>query len=98
MLLGLLHALAAYAYFSRRRFAFMWALGWLALAAAAAWALPVAPGGAVAAFAFAVLGWTAWWASLRALPRRQWMAENARQATGRVQGRTVTLRDVRDFH
>ncbi len=98
VLLGVLHALAAYAYFSRGRFAFVWALGWLALAAAAAWALPVAPGGAAAAFALAVLGWTAWWVSLRALPRRQWVADNARQATGTVQGRTVTLRDVRDFH
>ena len=97
VLLGVLHALAAYAYFSRKRFALLWACGWLALAAAAAWALPVAPGGAAAAFALAVLGWTAWWASLRALPRRQWVVENARQATGSVRGRSLTLRDVRDF-
>jgi hypothetical protein len=98
VLLGVLHALAAYAYFSRKRFALLWALGWLVLAAAAAWTLPVAPGRAAAAFALAVLGWTAWWASLRALPRRQWVMENTRQATGTVRGRTVTLRDVRDFH
>ena len=97
VLLGVLHALAAYAYFSRKRFALLWALGWLALAAAAAWALPVAPGWTAAAFALTVLGWTAWWASLRALPQRQWVIENARQATGTVHGRTVTLRDVRDF-
>lgn len=98
VLLGVLHALAAYAYFSRKRFALLWALGWLALAATAAWALPRAPGWTAAAFAVAVLGWTAWWASLRALPRRHWVAENARQATGSVAGSTVTLRDVRDFH
>lgn len=98
VLLGVLHALAAYAYFSRRRFALLWAIGWLALAGAAAWALPLAPAWAAIAFALAILGWTAWWASLRALPRRQWVAENARQATGSVSDSTVTLRDVRDFH
>jgi hypothetical protein len=87
VLLGVLHALAAYAYFSRKRFALVWALGWLALAAAAAWALPRAPGWTAAAVAAAVLGWTAWWASLRALPRRHWVA-----------GATPLLRDVRDFH
>ena len=98
VLLGVLHALAAYAYFSRKRFALVWALGWLAVAAAAAWWLPLAPGWAAAAFALAVLGWTAWWASLRALPRRRWVADNARQATGTVQGQRVVLHDVRDFH
>lgn len=98
VLLGVLHALAAYAYFSRKRFALLWAMGWLAIAATAAWTLPRAPGWTAAAFAVAVLGWTAWWVSLRALPRRHWVAENARQATGSVAGGTATLRDVRDFH
>lgn len=97
VLLGVLHALAAYAYFSRTRHALLWALGWMAVAALAAWALPAAPAWAAAAFACAVLGWTAWWASLRALPRRRWVADNARQATGRLRDRTVTLHDVRDF-
>ncbi len=98
VLLGVLHALAAYAYFSRKRFALLWALGWLGLAAAAAWALPQAPGWTAAAVAGAVLGWTSWWTTLRALPRRHWVAENARQATGSAAGTTVTLHDVRDFH
>lgn len=98
VLLGVLHALAAYAYFSRKGYALVWAAGWLALAAAAAWLLPTAPGWTAIAFTLAVLGWTAWWASIRALPGRQWIAENARQATGHIAGRSVTLHNVRDFH
>jgi hypothetical protein len=97
LLLGVLHAFAAYAYFSRKGPALLWALGWLALAAAAAWALPVAPMASAACFALAVLGWTAWWTSLRALPRRQWIAENAHQATGSKNQRMVTLHHVRNF-
>lgn len=98
VLLGALHALAAYAYFSRSRGAVAWALAWLALAAIAAASLPVAPTWAAAAVAAAVVLWTLWWLSIRALPRRTWIAENERQATGEVAGSSVTMRDLRDFH
>lgn len=97
LVLGVLHALAAYAYFSRGRRAWAWALGWLAVAAVAAFALPVAPAWTALAFVLAVLGWTAWWLSLRALPRRAWIPENARQARATVQGRVAVVHDVRCF-
>ncbi|MBL8343573.1 MAG: DUF4105 domain-containing protein [Rubrivivax sp.] len=104
--LGALHALAAYAYFSRSRGASAWALGWVVVAAVAAWSLPVAPGWTAAAFAAAIALWTLWWVSIRALPRRSWIAENERQATGEVSdeqsgeasGTMVTIHDLRDFH
>ena len=100
LLLGLLHAAAAYAYFSRTRHALVWAGGWMALSAVAAWALPAFPAAAVAAFAAAVVLWTVWWASLRALAHRTWIAENACQATGDIdeRGGRVAMHCVRNFH
>jgi hypothetical protein len=95
--LGALHALAAYAYFSRSRGAPAWALAWVAVAALAAWSVRIAPAITAAAFGAAVVLWTLWWLSIRALPRRTWVAENERQATGEVAGSVVTLRDVRHF-
>jgi hypothetical protein len=97
VVLGALHALAAYAYFSRSRGAPAWALAWVAIAALAAWAMPVAPALTAAAFGAAVVLWTLWWLSIRALPRRAWAAENERQATGEVAGTNVVLHDVRHF-
>lgn len=98
LLLGVLHAAAAYAYFSRSRHALLWALGWLAVAATAAFALPILPRVSVGAFAAAVVLWTLWWLSLRAAGRRRWIAENEHQATGEISGDGVTLRYVRHFN
>jgi hypothetical protein len=97
VLLGVLHAAAAYAYFSRTRHALVWALAWLATAAGAAWAIGPYPALATLAFAAAVVGWTLWWASIRALPRRTWIPENERQATGEITGSVITIRNVRNF-
>jgi len=97
LLLGVLHAAAAYAYFSRSRHALAWAAGWLVLSGAAAWLLPARPAWALLPFAGAVLLWTVWWASIRALPGRRWVPENAHQATGEIEGRFATLHQVRDF-
>ena len=98
LFLGALHAIAAYAYFSRSRHALAWAAGWAAVAVSAALAMPVFPRLAVLAFAAAVVLWTLWWASIRALPRRTWVPENARQATGEITGERATIHDVRNFN
>lgn len=97
LLLGLLHSAAAYFYFSRSRHAAIWAVGWIAFAAATAWLLPERPLAAYALFAVAIVLWTIWWASIRALPRRQWVEENARQGTGEVADNLVTIRNLRAF-
>lgn len=97
LVLGLLHSAAAYFYFSRSRHAGGWAAGWIALAAATAWLLPEAPLVSYALFAGAVALWTIWWASIRALPRRHWVEENARQATGEIEENLVTIRNLRAF-
>lgn len=97
LLLGLLHSAAAYFYFSRSRHAWVWAAGWIGLAAATAWALPEQPLAAYVLFAGAIVFWTLWWATIRALPRRQWVEENARQATGEIEENLVTIRNLRAF-
>lgn len=97
LLLGLLHSTAAYFYFSRSRHAGVWAAGWITFAAATAWLLPEQPLAAYALFAVAIVLWTIWWASIRALPRRQWVEENARQATGEIEDNLVTIRNLRAF-
>jgi hypothetical protein len=97
LVLGLLHSAAAYFYFSRSRHAAVWAAGWIAFALATAWLLPEQPLVAFAVFAGAIVLWTIWWASIRALPRRHWVEENARQATGRIEENLVTIRNLRTF-
>lgn len=95
--LGAVHAVAAYAYFSRSRGALPWALSWIAAAGLAAWALPRSPAAVTPAFAAAVALWTLWWLTLRAASQRDWLAEYARQATGTIAGSAVVLRGVRNF-
>lgn len=97
VVLGILHAMAAFFYFSRTRHSAAWAAGWLFLAFACVWLLPDQPAAAGLVFALAILGWTVWWASIRALPRRNWVAENARQATGEIAGNRLTMHDLRAF-
>ena len=97
VVLGILHAMAAFFYFSRTRHSAAWAAGWLFLALACVWLLPDQPAAAGLVFTLAILGWTVWWASIRALPRRNWVAENARQATGEIAGNRLTLHDLRAF-
>ena len=97
LFLGLLHAAAAYFYFSRTRHALLWAAGWIVLSVVAALTLRTQPLVAFAAFATAILLWTAWWASIRARPNRSWVAENARQATAELAGRELRIKDLRNF-
>jgi hypothetical protein len=88
---------AAYFDVSRSRHAGVWAAGWIAVAAATALLLPEQPLISYALFAAAIVLWTVWWASIRALPRRHWVEENARQATGEIQGNPVTIHNLRAF-
>lgn len=96
--LGVLHAAAAFFYFSKARHAAVWAAAWLLFAGFGAWWLPVRPGSSLLVFGGAVVLWTLWWASIRALPRRQWVEENAYQATGEIEGDRLVIHNLRNFH
>ncbi len=95
--LGLLHAAAAYFYFSRSRYAATWTTGWLTLAIGCAYLLPDVPVPALVVFGGAVAAWTVWWASIAALPGRDWVTENALQATGEIVGDALTIHNLRNF-
>lgn len=95
--LGVLHAAAAYFYFSRTRNAPAWAAGWLVLAGACVHFLPHAPIATLLVFGLALGSWTLWWASLPALPARDWVVENALQATGEISGDRLVVHNVRNF-
>ena len=97
LFLGLLHAAAAYFYFSRSRHALPWSGAWIALTLVALLTIGSRPLVAYTAFATAVLLWTAWWAAIRARPNRSWVAENARQATAELVGRQLRIKDIRNF-
>lgn len=97
VVLGILHAVAAFCYFSRTRHAAVWAAAWLCLAFACVWFLPDRPAAAILVFALAVLVGTVWWASIRALARRDWVTKNARQATGEIAGNRLIVHDLRAF-
>jgi hypothetical protein len=98
IILGVLHAAAAFFYFSRARYAGLWASAWLVFATLAAVIFPQKPLWAALAVLVAVLAWTVWWASIRALSGRDWVVENARQATGEFVDHDVAIvHDVRSF-
>jgi hypothetical protein len=96
-LIGLLHAVAAFFYFSKARYAAVWAGAWLLLTVLCDWFLPAWPIVVTIVFFFAVLCWTIWWESIRALVRRDWVAEDARQATGELVGDRLAIRNLRNF-
>jgi hypothetical protein len=96
-LLGVLHAAAAYFYFSKEGQAWPWSAAWMLLTLFCMAALKPAPHGALLLFLAAILGWTLWWDSIRASIARGWVVENARQATAQVIDDELIVRDVRNF-
>ncbi len=96
-LLGALHAMAAFLYFSKAKHAAWWAACWILFAIFCAWWLPAEPVLALAVFASAILLWMGWWTSIRALPRRTWVADNAFQATGRILNEQLVIHHLRNF-
>ncbi|MGR9108209.1 MAG: Lnb N-terminal periplasmic domain-containing protein [Gammaproteobacteria bacterium] len=97
LLLGALHAVAAFFYFSKARHAAVWAGGWIVLAALCAWSLPRFPLTAGTGYFAALLTWTIWWESIHPLTKRDWVTENARQATGEIAEERLTIRNLRNF-
>lgn len=96
-LIGLLHAAAAYFYFSKDRRAWRWTLAWLAFTALCVLALRDLPWLAVALFGTALAAWTWWWRSIRPSLTHQWVSENARQATAQVIDDVLVVQDLRNF-
>ncbi|HMM76470.1 MAG TPA: DUF4105 domain-containing protein [Gammaproteobacteria bacterium] len=96
-LIGLVHAAAAYFYFSKDRRAWRWTLAWLACTAFCILALRYLPWLAVTLFAAALAAWTWWWRSIRPSLTHQWVSENARQATARVIDEVLVVQDFRNF-
>ncbi len=97
MLVGLLHAVAAFFYFSKARFGFAWALGWLAATAICLVVIADNPVFGILLFVAAVALWTLWWATLRPASTRNWVADNAHQATGSIGGDILTIHNFRNF-
>lgn len=95
--LGVLHAFAAYFYFSKERHAVRWAAGWVVLTALALWQLPIRPLATVITFGGAIAAWTWWWESIPALAARNWVPEDARQAMAALSGEHLTVHDLRNF-
>jgi hypothetical protein len=95
--LGILHAFAAYFYFSKERHAVPWAAAWVVLTAFALWQLPERPLATIAVFGVVVAVWTLWWASIPALNERNWVPEDARQATATLAGTQLTIHNLRNF-
>lgn len=96
-LLGVLHAAAAFLYFSKARYAALWAACWIVFATGCAWWLPAEPVIALAVFGSAIVVWMLWWGSIRALPRREWVEDNAYQATGRLTDERLHIHHLRNF-
>jgi Domain of unknown function (DUF4105) len=94
---GILHAFAAYFYFSKERHAVPWAAGWVALTALALWQLPIYPVATAISFCGAIAAWSWWWESIPALSARNWVPEDARQATATLVGDHLSVHDVRNF-
>jgi hypothetical protein len=94
---GILHAMAGFAYFSKARFGLVWAVAWLLLTIGTILLLPVQSTLALGLFGAAVLAWTVWWARMRPSNDRRWVAENARVATATLRGEQLTIGNVRNF-
>lgn len=76
----------------------VWVAGWVVLLACAlgvAFRRGPMAGWVVAAFALA--GLLGWWSSIRPSQDRAWNPDVARTLTGRIDGSTVTLENVRNF-
>ena len=97
VMLGLLHALAAYVYFSKERHAARWTAAWLAVTALTLWQLPAYPLISTLAFGALIAAWTWWWESMQALATRNWIPEDERQATATLTGTQLTVDNLRNF-
>ena len=97
LLLGGLHAAAAYFYFSKEGRAWPWALAWGVFTVACVALHSVSPHAAMLVFLLAILAWTLWWDSIRATVSLGWVVENARQATADIVDDVLIVRDLRNF-
>ena len=96
-LIGVLHAAAAYFYFSKEGRAWPWSAAWLLFTLVCVVWWEWSPHGALLLFMGAILGWTLWWDSIPASITRDWVVENARQATAVVVDDELIVRDLRNF-
>lgn len=96
-LLGIVHAVGAYFYFSKERYASLWAAAWLCLTALAQWQLPAHPVATGLIFGAVLAAWTWWWESMAALAERNWVPEDARQATATLSGQHLVVSNLRNF-
>lgn len=97
LVLGMLHAAAAYFYFSKEGRAWPWSAAWLVFTGLCIALLGAAPHGALLLFLAAILGWTLWWDSIRAQVALGWVVENARQATAEIVDEDLIVRNLRNF-
>ena len=97
LLIGLLHAAAAYFYFSKENRTWPWSVAWLVFTLCCMLGWVWSPDGAVMVFLAAILGWTLWWDSIPASITRDWVVENARQASAVVVDDELIVRDLRNF-
>ena len=97
LIVGLLHAGAAFFYFSKARFGLVWAAIWLTITLACLWIIPDNPIFGFGLIIIAIVLWTLWWATLRPSQARLWVADNAYQATGRIDGDHLTISNLRNF-
>lgn len=94
LLIGGLHAASSFFHFSRKRYGGVWAAAWVGLTLATALAGSRA---LLAVYVVTVVGWNAWWVSLRPRTDRDWAPDVGRQTTGTIEGGLLTVRDVRCF-
>ncbi len=95
VLVGAFHALASFFFFSRGRFAAVWAAAWTVATLLAV----CVPGNVFGMLCFwvAVVLWHVWWMSLRPRADRDWARDVARQCIGEIAGDVLTMHDVRNF-
>lgn len=96
-LLGVVHAAAAYFYFSKARRAWVWTTAWLLFTALAVLLLRWQPWAVAGVFGLALVAWTWWWRSIEPSLAHHWVTENARQATAQVIDDALVVRDLRNF-
>ena len=94
---GVIHAIAAYFYFSKARGAIACAAAWILFTAVSAYLVRGYPWVTGSVFLTAVAWWTGWWMPIPALADRDWIPEDLRQATGEFVDERLSVRNVRNF-